>query len=121
MPRQIFLDQNIKTQEAVRVAASELEAGEIICLPDDCGWHLMGLAIHGSSSRLLGSTDGFEECQAVVSVPHASIVNDYLTDVPRLFQKLSARCWPGPVVLRGGAGQLDGLARQWPVESQSWG
>ncbi len=120
MPREIFLDQIADAREAVRTAVTELEAGEVVCLPDECGWHLVGLATHHSSSQLLKIATEASQGQMAVGIPHACMVNDYVTEVSRLFSKLSSRCWPGPVILRGGAGHLEGLARQWPTESQNW-
>ncbi|SFI07757.1 arsenate reductase/protein-tyrosine-phosphatase family protein [Planctomicrobium piriforme] len=126
MPREIFLDQIADTQEAVQAVVAELEAGELVCLPDDCGWNLLGLATHDSSATLLQRSAAQGDAtptqqQSAVSIPHPSVVNDYVTDASKLFSKLSVRCWPGPVVLRGGAAQTEGLARQWPKASQTWG
>ncbi len=120
MPREIFLDQIADAQEAVQIAVSELEAGEIVCLPDESGWNLAALAISDQAAGRLQAANTAQG-QAAISIPHPSMVHDYLTDAPKLFSKLSARCWPGPVILRSGSGIAEGLARQWPILSQNWG
>lgn len=126
MARELHLDQIAATQEAVQAVVAELEAGELVCMPDDCGWNLIGLATHEMAIRAFqgagnifaaGNAAGY---QAAIGVPHASMISDYVTDPSSLFLKLSNRCWPGPLVLRGGAAQSEGLARQWPTGSQNW-
>jgi len=120
MPREIFLDQLTDTWEAVQMAVERLEAGETVCLPDESGWMVVGLAIQEQTSLRLAQLSHGSPSTSAVIVPHPAVVNDYVTDTSRLFSKLASRCWPGPVILRGGAGQSEGLARQWPTASQEW-
>jgi protein-tyrosine phosphatase len=121
MPREISLDQ-IAAAQAVQAAVAELEAGGLVAVPDECGWNVLGLATRACSVESLARVSRqLPQAQAAVSIAHPSVAADYVTDPPRLFTKLSSRCWPGPVMLRGGPVEVDGLARQWPVSAQRWG
>lgn len=122
MAREIVLNQLADAQEAVQAAVAELEAGNLVCLPDECGWHLLGLSTRaGTAAKLQAAGQDLSRRVETVVLAHPQAVADYMTEPSRLFLKLGARCWPGPVVLRGGEGRADGLIRQWPQESQKWG
>ncbi|WP_437205592.1 hypothetical protein [Planctomicrobium sp. SH664] len=120
MPREIHLDQVSDTHTALQAAVAELEAGKLILVPDECGWNLMGLATREISAAALQKAAQTLSVLPVVSIAEAEVVADYVIDAPRLFQKLSARCWPGPVILRSGSKNVEGLARQWPESSRDW-
>jgi len=121
MAREIFLDQHANAHEAVQAAVAELEAGGLVCLPDECGWNLAGLSTNSATLTKLKSDRGESPVQEVLSIAHPSIVSDFVTNGSRLLQKLTARCWPGPVVLRATAATENGLISQWPEAARSWG
>lgn len=120
MAREIFIDQHANAHEAVQAAVAELEAGELVCLPDECGWNLAGLSTHVGALTKLADVREMAAVQHVLSIAHPSVISDFVTNGSRLFQKLAARCWPGPVVLRTTATE-NGLIRQWPEPARSWG
>jgi len=129
MAREIFLDQLANAHEAVQAAVAELEAGNLVCLPDECGWNLLGLSTRESVANALnggqalnGNRNRLSGVQEVVSIAHPSVVSDFVTNPSRLFQKLSPRCWPGPVVLRAfqGDSTSNGLISQWPAGAREW-
>jgi len=123
MAREIFLDQLANAHEAVQAAVAELEAGKLVCLPDECGWNLLGLSTRESAVAALSQVGREQTSRQVVSLAHPSVVSDLVSHPPRLFQKLSARCWPGPVVLRVdlSSSGTNGLISQWPEAAQAWG
>lgn len=107
---------------AVRMAASELEQGRVIAVPDECGWRFVGLPFVPQSWEALRRIAAeAAESRASLTVPHAEAVEDYVDHVPALFNKLSVRCWPGPVQLRLGSGRPEGLSTRWPGETRGWG
>lgn len=121
MAQEIFLDEIADAQEAVRSVVAELQAGQIVCLPDECGWLLAGLATCQSAAESMqANLHAAPRLISAVAIAHPSVLADYVTDPPRLLSKLSVRCWPGPLVLRGGAPESQGLARQWPAAARKW-
>ncbi|WP_437185460.1 Sua5/YciO/YrdC/YwlC family protein [Planctomicrobium sp. SH668] len=123
MARELFLDQTKDFHDFVRAAVSELESGNIVAIPDECGWHLMCLATSESGSRELLKSAELTALRQAVSVPHPSTVIDYISGSTRLFQKLSSRCWPGPIIMRckSTPEQSNRLVQRWPEPAQNWG
>lgn len=58
---------------------------------------------------------------AAVAVADPFVVEDYVEKTSRLLEKITARCWPGPLILRVGEAGSEGLSRAWPESSQAWG
>ena len=107
--------------EAVHAAVAELEAGKLVLLPDETGWNLVGLAIAEQAGKALSQVaGGSDSLLPALNLPDPAMVRDYLREPTPLFQKLAARCWPGPVLLRCGSGQPDGLSRQFPAGNRDW-
>ncbi|WP_437221742.1 Sua5/YciO/YrdC/YwlC family protein [Planctomicrobium sp. SH661] len=123
MAREIFLDQLANAHEAVQAVVAELEAGQVVCLPDECGWNLLGLTTRDSALQAFAAGKENHRHRQAVSIAHPSVVADLVTSPSRLFQKLTARCWPGPVVLRTPDGKQggNGLVAQWSAPAQAWG
>ena len=121
MAREIQLDQVADMPEAVHAAVAELEAGKLVLLPDETGWNLVGLAIAEQAGKALSQVaGGSDSLLPALNLPDPAMVRDYLREPTPLFQKLAARCWPGPVLLRCGSGQPDGLSRQFPAGNRDW-
>lgn len=108
---------------AVQAVVAALEAGQVVCLPDECGWNLMALATHTDGVQILSQSEEIPSLHRATSIVHPSTVNDFVEDGSRLFQKLSSRCWPGPVILREGseATGSNRLIQRWPPGAQTWG
>lgn len=123
MTREIFLDQEASPTKAVQAVVAALNAGQVVCLPDECGWNLAALATHADGVRALSQSRESRSCFRATSLVHPSAINDFVDGSSRLFQKLSSRCWPGPVILRDASGSSvsNDLIQRWPQGAQTWG
>ncbi len=121
MSQQINLDQINDHTDAVRVAVSQLESGKVVAVPDEVG--MMVLALPGQDSavaKLTAMSEALEHSAQVVAIPHFSVINDFADNVSGIAMKLTRRCWPGPVALRVGCGQPEGMSEDWPDAAKVW-
>ena len=121
MSQQISLDQLNDYTDAVRVAVSQLESGNVVAVPDEVGTMVLALPGHNEAlSKLHSLKDAVDDPVPVVALAHRSVMDDYADDLSNLTYKLARRCWPGPVALRAGGGQPEGLSESWPNAARDW-
>lgn len=113
MPEVIDLRRADDPRDVVHRICHALAAGEFVLLPTETQYALVGSA-HASvvGERLRPFT---RETPADLVVRCAEEARDYWQQPPRLIEKLSRRCWPGPVVLDVGANWLGGLTSRIPA------
>ena len=122
MTRKIDLDRLSDYDSAIQDVSSDLGDGRIVAVPDETGVLVLGLPMHEASvTRLREFSQRSPNAVEVVVLADASIAGDYLTELSNSFERLASRCWPGPVVIRSGSGNAEGLSIDWSKSSQSWG
>lgn len=121
MSQQIELDQTDDHTDALRVAVSQLESGKVVAVPDEVG--MMVLALPGqitAVTKLTAMSEMLEHPAQVVAIPHFSVLDDFADKVSGVAMKLAKRCWPGPVALRVGCGQPEGMTEEWSDAAKEW-
>lgn len=99
MPRTINLDEQSDPHEAVLEVVTALDRGEVVQIPDPCGW--LVLAQHSQKQALEKLSNGLDPGQHMaVCLCESPEFADYVDHDGGLFGKLAQRCWPGPVVMR---------------------
>ena len=122
MTQKIDLDRLSDESEAVRAVAAELESGKVVAVPDHCGMLLLALPSQIEAVRRLKEmARRYQNVIEVIAIADGSVAFDYIDEIPLHFEKLSSRCWPGPVVLRSGSNHAEALSGNWPSTSQSCG
>ncbi len=121
MLQQIDLDQTDDHTEVLRVAVSQLESGNVVAVPDEVGMTVLALPGQASAvAKLTAMSESLEFPAQVVAIPHFSVLDDFADNVSGVAMKLARRCWPGPVALRVGCGQPEGMTEDWTGEAKEW-
>lgn len=121
MAREIKLEPNSDLGDALRAAVAELEAGRLLAVSDACGWSLMAPSTDAQGAASLRQiADTFPETLQSVAVPDVASALKCVSAASPLFPKLATRCWPGPVILRVGAGVPEGETVNWPAAARDW-
>lgn len=121
MPQEIDLDQLKDSTDALRSAVAQLQAGEIVAIPDDVGVLVLALptleiAVDKLSFIYNQASTGFP----VVALAHPTVIYDCEADISPLIEKLARRCWPGPVALRTPGQSTDNICETWIEKSKNW-
>ncbi len=121
MTQTFSLDELHDETVALRAAVSQLEAGKVVAVPVEVGTLVLALPHQSqANSRLNGIAKAISDAIPVVALAHRSVIEDYADNLSPLVYKLARRCWPGPVALRVGGKQAEGLATDWDSVSQNW-
>ena len=121
MPQNIDLDQTDDQADAVRVAVSQLESGQVVAVPDEVGTLILALPGQAAAvSKLKAISETLERSAQVIALAHYSVIGDFADNLSEMTMKLARRCWPGPVALRVGSGQPEGMTEDWPAPAKDW-
>lgn len=121
MSQEIDLDQLQDSTDALRSAVAQLEAGEIVAVPDEVGKLLLVLPSADSKVQDLSKIhERITSTFPVVALAHPSVIYDCEADVSELTEKLARRCWPGPVAIRTPAVSKENICESWGDSANSW-
>jgi len=121
MPREIELSDDGIPENHINAAIQALNVGEVVVLPDECGWMVAALATQAEAVKTLTSIKGTATLTDALGLFSPQSVSDYL-DVPsELMDRLSHRVWPGPVILREYGSSVQQLALEFTEPAREWG
>lgn len=99
-------------RDVVHRICQSLAGGKLVILPTETQYTIVGSALNpGVAARLEQAANG-DSAELVTRCVEES--RDYWHQPPTLVEKLSRRCWPGPIVLALGSSHLGGLFPQLP-------
>lgn len=106
--------QNLQT------AAQELQRGELVILPTDCGYVAAADPRQLDALRKLAhlGREG-DKAQYHLALKSLDEALDYAPDLSSIGQKLGRRCWPGPVVLAVDVPGEKSLLHHWPEAART--
>ena len=95
---------------AVTLAAERVADGQLVVIPDEAGYHMVGSSSHPAAAEsLLMPTDPVEPSAGSNAQPDLVVLGpdapsllglaSIPTDSDELVQRLARRCWPAPVVM----------------------
>lgn len=121
MSRSIDLEKLDDLPGALRLAKSHLDEGQLIAIPDEVGAMLLA-SPHAevACQRMTKFAEAVTGSVPVVVLAHRSVLDDYADTPSELTYKLTRRCWPGPVAIRTGSSEAEGLSRGWAPAARSW-
>lgn len=99
-------------RDVVHRVCQALASGELVVLPTETQYTIVGAARSEGTGIRLASLLGESTADFVVRCPEEA--RDYWENPPELVHKLSRRCWPGPVVLAVPETWLGGLMYHLP-------
>ena len=99
-------------RDVIHRVCQVLASGELVILPTETQYTLVGSAIQPGVSEQLREFAGEFPIDLIVRC--ADEAQDYWEAPPRLASKLCRRCWPGPVVLSLSERWIGGLYRRLP-------
>ncbi|TWT56873.1 Low molecular weight protein-tyrosine-phosphatase YwlE [Thalassoglobus neptunius] len=122
MPQRIDLDRITSYDDVVRAVVAELDAGRLIAVPDEVGVLVLGKPEQSAAGELMGQLMS----QIPIGIPFvaladASSADDCVEASSTTFEKLSRRCWPGPVILQVGGEEPERLTKNWHETYVAWG
>lgn len=120
MAQIIDLNTDGDTREPIDVALGQLAIGNLVLVPEESGWAIVGLSSHPMAGQKLADiSDEHPAWLQVVAVDHPEVLHDYMPPWSLLQSRLVSRCWPGPVVL-GLDRDPTSLDSAWPEASRNW-
>ncbi len=116
MPEVIDLRRADDPRDVVHRICQSLAGGELVILPTETQYTVVGAAQHVEAGRRLRAIAKQDSLDFVVRCADES--RDYWVQPPPLVDKLSRRCWPGPVVLAVSQEYLGGLFSRLPESNR---
>ena len=118
MPRSINLDEISDPHESVLEVVTALDRGEIVQIPDPCGWLVL---VQNSQEKSLEKLRANLDPQRHLSVClcESPEFAEHSNHDGGLFVKLAQRCWPGPVAMR--TERVFDIETHLTPFSQNWG
>jgi protein-tyrosine phosphatase len=115
-PARIDLLRCDDPRDALHRAVAALAGGGLVTLPTDGPPATIALALHEATVRRLldGMAARDVEGRLTLVLRHREELNDWAGPAPMTRDRLSRRCWPGPVVLSLMCSGADGLLGRLP-------
>lgn len=117
MPEIIDIRRTDDPRDVVHRACQLLSQGALVGFPTETQYTVAAAALNAEGIARLSRLSADQPC--VLFVKSADEARDYTVGLPPLAQKLSRRCWPGPLVLSLGRELVGGLFGKLPSGTQN--
>jgi len=102
-------------RDAVHRAVEALAKGKLVAFPTETVYGIAASALDESAVGRLLETKGRKQANPLaLAIKNADEAESYCPNMSPLAQRLSRRCWPGPITLVLRGDHADGLARRFP-------
>jgi len=103
-------------RDVVHRVCHALADGQLVVLPTETQYTIVGSALNSQAVEKLSKVRQGQAIDLVLRSADES--RDYWVNPPAVIQKLSRRCWPGPVVLSMESAAVGGLFAQLPTSTR---
>lgn len=104
-------------RDVVHRVCHALAEGELVVLPTETQYTIVGSALNSEAVTKLSHVRAGQSLDLVLRSAEES--RDYWVSPPAVIEKLSRRCWPGPVVLAVDSTAVGGLFTRLPESTQN--
>jgi len=119
MPKVVEIQQADDPRDVIHQAVQLLAEGQLVAFPTETVYTVAANAVKPEAVRRLAElAQPAEPAAYTLAIKGAPEALDYVPTMERLGQKLTRRCWPGPVTLLFDISRSDGLVRALPEETR---